>query len=123
MYRAKTRGKARYEVFDSQMHVQVLTQLKLEADLRQAIEREQLSLVYQPILSLQSGQIIGVEALLRWQHPERGLLNPADFLDMAEETGLIVPVGAFVLREACIQGRAWHETGFPDLRMAGDNSP
>ena len=118
MYRAKTRGKARYEIFDSQMHVQVLTQLKLEADLRQAIEREELRLVYQPILSLQSSQIIGVEALLRWQHPERGLLNPADFLGMAEETGLIVPVGAWVLREACTQGRAWHETGFPDLRMA-----
>jgi len=118
MYRAKARGKARYEIFDSKMHVQVLTQLELEADLRQAIAREQLSLVYQPILSLQSSQIIGVEALLRWQHPGRGLLTPADFLGMAEETGLIVPVGAFVLRKACTQGRAWHKAGFPDLRMA-----
>jgi EAL domain-containing protein (putative c-di-GMP-specific phosphodiesterase class I) len=100
------------------MHVQVLAQLELEADLRQAIEREELRLVYQPIVSLRSGQIVAVEALLRWQHPERGLLNPADFLDMAEETGLIVPVGAFGLREACTQGRAWHEAGFPDLRLA-----
>lgn len=118
MYRAKSKGKARYEVFDTHMHTQALKKLEIEADLRQAILQEQFRLHYQPILSLESGEITGVEALLRWQHPERGLLMPVDFLEVAEETKLIVPIGEWVLRAACLQARDWHAAGYPGLRIS-----
>jgi len=115
MYRAKSKGKARYEVFDSRMHTQALKKLELEADLRQAILQEQFLLHYQPILSLESGEITGVEALLRWQHPKRGLLMPVDFLEVAEESKLIVPIGEWVLRVACLQACEWHAAGYAGL--------
>ncbi len=109
MYRAKSLGKARYEIFDRQMHAQAVTKLKLESELRSAIERHQFRLVYQPIVSLATNGLVGFEALLRWQHPSRGLLLPEDFLGLAEESGLIVPMGRWVMQEACRQMRDWQD--------------
>ncbi len=108
MYRAKAMGKARYEVFDTAMHARAVNQLQLETDLRRALDREEFRVVYQPILSLDSGRVTGFEALVRWQHPQRGLVLPEDFVPAAEETGLIVLIGRSVLREACRQIAEWH---------------
>jgi len=107
MYRAKILGRARYELFNSNMYANALAKLQLETDLRRAIERRELRVYYQPIVSLTSGLILGFEALLRWEHPERGLLTPADFISIAEETGLIFSIGKWVLQEACSQMQAW----------------
>jgi diguanylate cyclase (GGDEF)-like protein len=123
MYRAKMLGKARYEVFDSSMHTQAVARWRLEADLRQAIERREFCVHYQPLVSLDGGQIVGVEALLRWRHPQRGLLSPAEFIPLAEETGLIWPIGEWALRSACAQARAWQMAGRPHLRVAVNVSP
>jgi EAL domain-containing protein (putative c-di-GMP-specific phosphodiesterase class I) len=110
MYRAKAAGRGGHEVFEPGMYTAVRERLALERDLRQALERDELRLLYQPIVELDTGRTIGVEALLRWQHPTRGLVSPATFIALAEETGLIVPIGAWTLREACAQGRRWaHE--------------
>ena len=109
MYRAKLAGKACAVLFDPAMHVQIMSHLHLEADLRWAIEREELRIHYQPIVELETGQIAGIEALVRWQHPQRGLLLPAEFLDVAEESGLIVPLSWWVLRQACRQVRTWQQ--------------
>jgi diguanylate cyclase (GGDEF)-like protein len=109
MYRAKNRGKGRYEVFEPGMHVEAVERLELEADLQRAIERDELVLHYQPIVSLQSSEIIGVEALVRWLHPKRGLLPPGAFIPLAEETGLILPLGRWVLGEATRQVAAWQQ--------------
>jgi diguanylate cyclase (GGDEF)-like protein len=107
MYRAKNGGRGRYEMFDRAMHAEALTRLQIETDLRHAFDREEFFLQFQPIVSLHSGQIIGAEALVRWRHFERGVVSPATFVPVAEDTGLVVPLGRWVLREACRQAQAW----------------
>jgi len=109
MYRAKDCGKARYEIFDTAMHTRAVTLLRLESDLRRALEKDELCVYYQPIVSLASGELHGFEALVRWQHPERGIISPDDFVPLAEETGLILPIGLRVLRDACLQLRKWQQ--------------
>src|SRR5437588_4758635 len=107
MYRAKSMGKARYEVFDADMRASVMARLQLETDLRRALERGEFSNFYQPIVSLATGEIVGFEALLRWEHPTRGQLSPQEFISVAEETGFIRELGWWNLREACRQISDW----------------
>jgi len=109
MYRAKVNGKSRFEVFDSQMRSGAVSLMQLEIDLRRAYERQEFILHYQPIVSLDSDNMIGFEALVRWNHPERGMVPPNDFVSVAEDTGLILPIGQWILREACRQMREWQE--------------
>jgi diguanylate cyclase (GGDEF)-like protein/PAS domain S-box-containing protein len=125
MYRAKHRGKARYEVFEPTMGTEALKRLRLENELRRALERGEFRVYYQPIVTLESGRIAGAEALVRWEHPTRGLLLPEAFLSVAEDTGLIVQIGERVLREACQQMRAWQERypTVPPLTVSVNLSP
>ncbi|HEY9810207.1 MAG TPA: EAL domain-containing protein [Halomicronema sp.] len=107
MYHAKAQGKAHSAIFDKAMHDKAVARLQLENDLRRAIERQEFVLHYQPIVCLKTGKISGFEALVRWQHPEKGMVYPAEFISLAEETGLILPLGTWVLREACRQIKQW----------------
>ncbi|MFZ6031612.1 MAG: EAL domain-containing protein [Chloroflexota bacterium] len=109
MYRAKSMGKARYELFDPEMRARIMARIKLESDLSQAIARDELRVNYQPILSIQNGRVTGFEALLRWQHPQLGLLAPDSFIPLAEETGLVVQLDRWVLHQVCRQLKAWNE--------------
>jgi predicted signal transduction protein with EAL and GGDEF domain len=112
MYRAKSQGTAKTAIFDEQMHAHVVALVTMETELRWAVERRELRVHYQPIVSASSGEVIGFEALVRWQHPERGMVSPAEFIPVAEECGLIGSIGRWVLQEACREAQAWH-TRFP----------
>ncbi len=109
MYHAKSRGRGCVELFDTEMHARALGQLQIETDLRRALQREELRIFYQPIVSTDSRQVRGFEALVRWEHPEHGLLSPARFMPVAEETGLVIPIDQWVLRDSCRQLREWQQ--------------
>ncbi|HEV7461929.1 MAG TPA: EAL domain-containing protein [Solirubrobacteraceae bacterium] len=118
MYRAKERGKSRYELFDSAMRARAVERLAVENELHRALDRGEFRVFYQPAVDLQTRETVGVEALVRWQHPERGLVGPDQFIALTEETGLIVPLGAWVLREACRQWRQWEQSGIRIPRIS-----
>ncbi len=118
MYSAKYHGRARFEIFDSSMRERTLARLQMETDLRRALENKEFRLYYQPIVSLREHRVTGVEALIRWQHPNRGLLLPDEFIQIAEESGLILPIGDWVLRVACKQVGAWHQAGLTKLHVS-----
>src|SRR4030042_2999679 len=107
MYWAKEQGKNRFQLCAAAMNVQIQDRVNLESDLRHALDRGEITVYYQPQVNIESGQIMGMEALVRWQHPERGILLPADFIPLAEETGLILPIGEWVLRTPCRPGQAY----------------
>ncbi len=118
MYRAKEMGRGTYQFYTPEMNERALERLRLESDLRGALERGEFVLHYQPQVELRSGRVIGMEALIRWQHPQLGLVSPLRFISLAEETGLIVPIGAWVIRAACQQNKAWQDAGLPALRVS-----
>jgi EAL domain-containing protein (putative c-di-GMP-specific phosphodiesterase class I) len=118
MYRAKERGRSNFQFFTSEMNARANERLALEHSLRRALERDEFLLHYQAKVDVATRRVIGAEALLRWQHPERGLIAPERFIPIAEETGLIVPIGEWVLRTACAQHRAWRDAGFSALSIS-----
>ena len=118
MYRAKEMGRNTYQFYAPAMNERTLERLVIEADLRHALERDEFALHYQPQLDLASGQLFGMEALLRWNHPVHGTIAPSRFIGLAEEMGLIIPIGAWVLRQACVQTKAWQLAGLGELRVA-----
>jgi diguanylate cyclase (GGDEF)-like protein/PAS domain S-box-containing protein len=118
MYHAKEKGRNNYQFFSPEMNVRAVERHTLETALRVALERQQFVLYYQPQVDMRSGKIVGMEALLRWQHPERGMLSPATFMAVAEESGLIEPIGQWVLRNACQRAKAWLDNGYPPLKVA-----
>ena len=118
MYRAKELGRNRFQFFTNDMHQRMRGRMELESSLLLALEREEFELHYQPQVSLKDGDIIGVEALLRWNHPEKGLIGPDHFIEFAEETGLIIPIGKWALTRACIQNKAWQDAGLRPIPIA-----
>ncbi len=118
MYEAKQQGRNNYQFFQQEMNARTLERLLLENRLRQALKQEEFELFYQPQVDLESGRVVAFEALLRWRHPERGLVSPMEFIPLAEETGLILPMGAWVLREACRQAVVWRRGPWPGIRVA-----
>ena len=118
MYRAKELGRNRFQFFTADVHERIRRRMELETSLRLALERDEFELHYQPQVCLKQGGIVGAEALLRWRHPEKGMVGPAQFIGFAEETGLIVPIGEWVLRRACRQNKAWQEAGLPPIPVA-----
>ena len=118
MYHAKEMGRNNYQFFTQQMNIAAQQRLQLENDLRHALEREEFTLYYQPQIELKTGDICGFEALIRWPHPQRGMVAPLQFIPLAEETGLITSIGEWVLRQACAQTRAWQSLGYPELRVS-----
>jgi diguanylate cyclase (GGDEF)-like protein/PAS domain S-box-containing protein len=123
MYRAKDSGRGTYRFYDPRMYVGSSERLMLESALRRAVERHELALHYQPKMALSDGRIVGMEALLRWRHPTLGMISPAQFIPIAEETGLIEEMGKWALEEACVQTRAWQQQGLPPVQMAVNLSP
>jgi EAL domain-containing protein (putative c-di-GMP-specific phosphodiesterase class I) len=123
MYQAKERGKGRFQFFDPALRDRAMAKHGLEVDLRHALERAEFRLYYQPLFSLTDKSLIGVEALIRWEHPERGILDPEEFIQLAEARGLITSIGAWVLDEACRQLAEWVRAGTPRLTMAVNVSP
>ena len=123
MYRSKEQGRNTFQFYSAQMNVHSVERLTLESGLRRALERGELLLHYQPIIDLRSRRITGMEALVRWQHPDSGLVPPAQFIAIAEETGLIVPIGAWVLDTACATQAEWHGLGLPRITMSVNLSP
>ncbi len=109
MYSAKEQGRARYEIFNSALHERAITRLQLETDMRRGIEREEFVVYYQPISCLETGKLAGFEALARWKHPTKGIVSPGEFIPVAEETGAIIPLGTWILKQACQQMQLWHE--------------
>ena len=122
MYYAKENGRNNYKFFEQDMNARAVQRQSVEASLRRALERQEFVLYYQPKINLHSGTIVGVEALIRWQHPQRGLLPPAQFVPIAEDCGLILPIGRWVLRQACLQAQAWLQAGLPPVTVAVNTS-
>jgi diguanylate cyclase (GGDEF)-like protein len=118
MYRAKELGKNQYQFFTSELQMRANEQLALREDLRHALEHDEFEVHYQPQVNLRSGKVVGVEALLRWRHPTLGLVGPAHFIAFAEETGLIIPIGEWVLKRACVQNKQWQDAGLPAVPVA-----
>jgi EAL domain-containing protein (putative c-di-GMP-specific phosphodiesterase class I) len=118
MYSAKTSGRKTFQFFTPKMNVSAVERQSIEEDLRHALKNREFALHYQPIINLKTGAVVGAEALIRWAHPTRGPLSPGDFIPLAEETGLILPLGAWVLREACLQAKSWKDAGLSVGTMA-----
>jgi EAL domain-containing protein (putative c-di-GMP-specific phosphodiesterase class I) len=118
MYHAKKSEKGSFRFYSKHMNTMAFKRFTLERDLRKAIDDDQLRLLYQPLVDCITGAVKGVEALVRWKHPRQGLISPASFISLAEDTGLVVPLGEWVLRNACMQAKAWREKGFEGLKIA-----